>query len=77
MIDDGRNVMFVPLNDMDIWESTIAKHKPKVIFLESPSNPLADLADIKAIYEIARKYEAKVVVDSTFTPAPIYQPLSV
>jgi cystathionine beta-lyase/cystathionine gamma-synthase len=56
MEDDGRKVIFVPLDDMDNWERVIQEHKPKVIFLESPSNPLADLADIRSIYAIAKQH---------------------
>jgi O-succinylhomoserine sulfhydrylase len=56
MADDGRSIVFVPLDDINNWGNMIKQHKPKVIFLESPSNPLADLADIRAIYTIAKEY---------------------
>lgn len=44
----------------------------KIIWIESPTNPLLRTLDIAAICEIARKHRVKVVVDNTF-PSPFFQ----
>lgn len=48
------------------------KSNTRLIFLETPSNPLLDLADIGEIAKIARQQGAQVVVDNTFV-TPYYQ----
>ena len=48
------------------------KSNTRLIFLETPSNPLLDLADIGGIARIARKAGAQVMVDNTFA-TPYYQ----
>ena len=43
-------------------------HKTKVIYCETMSNPLLEIADITAISVLAKKHKVKLVVDNTFTP---------
>ena len=43
-----------------------ADHRIKLIYLETPSNPLIQLVDIRAIVQLAAKYHIKVAVDNTF-----------
>ncbi len=43
-------------------------HKTKVIYCETMSNPLLEIADITAISVLAKKHKIKLVVDNTFTP---------
>jgi O-succinylhomoserine sulfhydrylase len=73
---DGRKIVFITLHDLELWEQQIKKYHPKIIFLESPSNPLAELADLRQLKALANQYDSILIVDSTFAPAPIYQPLS-
>nr|VFK01937.1 MAG: O-succinylhomoserine sulfhydrylase [Candidatus Kentron sp. H]VFK01941.1 MAG: O-succinylhomoserine sulfhydrylase [Candidatus Kentron sp. H]VFK05245.1 MAG: O-succinylhomoserine sulfhydrylase [Candidatus Kentron sp. H] len=75
--NDGRKVIFTELHNINSWEDNIKRNKPKLIFLESPSNPLAELGDIKTIKTLSEKYNSILVVDSTFAPAPIYKPLKI
>lgn len=52
------------------------KHNTKAIFLETPANPTLDLADIKAISEIASKKNILVVVDNSFASPFNQRPLT-
>jgi cystathionine gamma-synthase len=48
----------------------------KVIWVETPSNPLLGITDIPAVAEIARQSDAKLVVDNTFASPYLQQPLA-
>lgn len=47
----------------------------KGVFIETPTNPLMDIADISAIADIAKKYEAISIVDNTFMTPYLQKPL--
>jgi len=51
------------------------KNKPKMIFLESPTNPLLRVVDIKKIAALAKKYKVLTIVDNTFASPYFQQPL--
>jgi methionine-gamma-lyase len=61
---------FVDITNLDAVEHAITK-KTKVIFCESVSNPLLEVANIKALSEIAKRYNLKLIVDNTFSPLSI------
>ncbi|HKK11619.1 MAG TPA: aminotransferase class I/II-fold pyridoxal phosphate-dependent enzyme, partial [Flavobacteriaceae bacterium] len=61
---------FVDITKLDVVESAITKNT-KVIFCESVSNPLLEVADIRRLSKIAKKYGLKLVVDNTFSPLSI------
>jgi methionine-gamma-lyase len=69
----GIATSFVDIRDLSTIEKNITP-KTKLIFCESLSNPLLEVADIKNISQLAKKYNLKLVVDNTFTPL-IFQPL--
>ena len=48
----GVDVTFVDLNDLDAWKNAM-RPETKILFIESPSNPLAEIADIPALADIA------------------------
>ncbi len=50
--------------------------KTKLIWVETPSNPLLGITDIAAVAEVARSAGAKLVVDNTFASPYLQQPLS-
>lgn len=58
---------YVNTTKLDEIEAAITK-KTKVIYCETMSNPLLEIADIHKISLIAKKYHIKLVVDNTFTP---------
>ncbi|NLN32629.1 MAG: aminotransferase class I/II-fold pyridoxal phosphate-dependent enzyme [Flavobacteriaceae bacterium] len=58
---------FVDITNLESVESSITE-KTKVIYCESVSNPLLEVADIQALAGISQKHNLKLVVDNTFTP---------
>ena len=61
---------FVDITKLDAVEAAITKNT-KVLFCESVSNPLLEVADISGLAEIARRHNLKLVVDNTFSPLSI------
>lgn len=58
---------FVDITDLDKVEAAI-KPNTKMIYAETLSNPLLELADVEGLSKIAKKYGVKLVIDNTFTP---------
>jgi cystathionine gamma-synthase len=52
------------------------RERPKMIWLETPSNPLLRITDIDAMATVAREFDALLVVDNTFLTPLLQQPLS-
>ena len=65
------NVLFVDQSDQQALEVALEK-KPKLILIESPSNPLVRVINIALVCEKAKQVGALVAVDNTFL-TPIYQ----
>ena len=61
---------FVDITKLESVEAAITS-KTKVLYCESVSNPLLEVADIKGLSRIAKKYNLKLVVDNTFSPLSI------
>ena len=61
---------FVDITKLDIVEAAITKNT-KMIYCESVSNPLLEVADIKALATLAKKHNLQLVVDNTFSPLSI------
>lgn len=70
----GIEVDYPPLADLAAWEMAF-KPNTKLLFVESPSNPLAELVDIAALAEIAHAHKALLVVDNCFCTPALQQPL--
>jgi methionine-gamma-lyase len=58
---------FVDITKLDRVEAAITP-RTKVLYCESVSNPLLEVADIKKLVEISKKHNIKLVVDNTFSP---------
>jgi O-succinylhomoserine sulfhydrylase len=66
---------FVDLADIDSWR--VALHpNTKLLFLETPSNPLMEVADISALAELAHARNCLLVVDNCFCTPALQKPLS-
>jgi O-succinylhomoserine sulfhydrylase len=65
---------FVTLDDEKSWKAAM-KSTTKLLYLETPSNPLCDIADIKSISKIAKDNNALLVVDNCFCTPALQQPL--
>lgn len=61
---------FVDITKLDAVEAAITKNT-KVLYCETVSNPLLEIADIKGLAAIAKKHKLKFVVDNTFSPLSI------
>ncbi|MDG9781512.1 O-succinylhomoserine sulfhydrylase [Metapseudomonas otitidis] len=70
----GVQVDYPALSDLVGWEAAI-KPNTRLLFVESPSNPLAELVDITALAEIAHAKGALLVVDNCFCTPALQQPL--
>jgi len=65
----GIATTFVELSDLSAWEKAITA-ETKLLFLETPSNPLTELVDIAALADIAHKHGCLLAVDNCLcTPA--------
>lgn len=70
----GVAVDFVDLTDLDAWENAV-RPETKLLFVESPSNPLSEIADIRALAEIAHTNNALLAIDNSFCTPVLQQPL--
>lgn len=61
---------FVDITAIEIVEKSITP-KTKMIYCESVSNPLLEVADIEALAKLAKKHEIPLIVDNTFSPLSI------
>jgi O-succinylhomoserine sulfhydrylase len=65
---------FVNLPDIDGWATAI-RPETRMMFLETPSNPLTEMADIGRLAELARQHGILLVVDNCFCTPALQQPL--
>ena len=61
---------FVDITKLDVVEASITKNT-KVIYCETVSNPLLEVADIAGLSTLAKKHNLKLVVDNTFSPLSV------
>jgi O-succinylhomoserine sulfhydrylase len=66
---------FVPLTDYAAWEAAM-RPETRILFLETPSNPLTEIADIERLAGIAHGHGALLVVDNCFCTPALQLPLS-
>jgi len=66
----------VPVSDAASVKSALREKSARVVWVETPTNPLLSIADITAIAEIAHAEGAMLVVDSTFASPYLQQPLA-
>jgi O-succinylhomoserine sulfhydrylase len=71
----GVEVTFVPLLMLDEWRAAI-RPNTAMLFLETPSNPLCEVADLAAMAELARASGSLLVVDNCFCTPALQTPLS-
>lgn len=69
------DVLFVDQSDAATLRQAFAR-KPKLILVETPSNPLLRIVDIKSVVDAARACGALVAVDNTFLSPALQQPIS-
>jgi cystathionine gamma-synthase len=65
----------VPLDDLDAVRAAFRPGHTRLIWAETPTNPLLTVADIAALAGLAHEYDAMLVVDNTFASPYLQQPL--
>lgn len=70
----GVDVTFVELENLDAWKQAV-RPNTKLLFIETPSNPLAQVGDMQAIADIAHANDALFAVDNTFCTSILQQPI--
>lgn len=72
---DFHDFKFIDTTDAKEVEKEIKDFKPKVIWLETPTNPLLKITDIVKVCEIAKKHKVQSFVDNTFMSPYFQRPL--
>jgi O-succinylhomoserine sulfhydrylase len=70
----GIETTYVDMSDLKAWAAAV-KSNTKLFYLETPSNPLTEVADIEAISKIAKSANALYVVDNCFCTPALQKPL--
>jgi O-succinylhomoserine sulfhydrylase len=70
----GIDVTFVALTDLNAWEQAIQKNT-KALFLETPSNPLCEVADIKKLSDLSKTHDCLLIIDNCFCTPALQRPL--
>jgi O-succinylhomoserine sulfhydrylase len=71
----GIQTTYVDLIDLDAWKNAVQANT-KMFYLETPSNPLTEVADIPAVAKIAKQAGAVLIVDNCFCTPALQKPLS-
>jgi cystathionine gamma-synthase len=75
LADWGIEYTAVPLDDLDAVRAAV-RPATKVLWCETPTNPLLGIADIAALAQLAGEHGVRLVVDNTFASPYLQQPLS-
>lgn len=70
----GVSVTYVPLVDLNAWQAAIQSNT-KMLFCETPSNPLSEIADLETLSAVAKSADALLVVDNCFCTPVLQKPL--
>ncbi len=71
----GLATTFVPLSDLDAWAAAI-RPETRLLFVETPSNPLTELVDIQQLAQLAHDRGCLLVVDNCFCTPALQRPLA-
>jgi O-succinylhomoserine sulfhydrylase len=71
----GIETTFVPATDLGGWRRA-ARPNTKLLFLETPSNPLMEVSDIGALAALAKECGARLAVDNAFCTPALQRPLA-
>ncbi|MFT6287001.1 MAG: O-succinylhomoserine sulfhydrylase [Alcanivorax sp.] len=71
----GVQVTFVPLLDVGLWRDAI-RDNTAMMYMETPSNPLCEVADLAAMSVLAKSNECLLVVDNCFCTPALQTPLA-
>jgi cystathionine gamma-synthase/methionine-gamma-lyase len=71
----GVDARYAPATDLATFEQVVRSARPRVVFVETISNPLLRVVDLAEIISIARRARAATIVDSTFASPRLLTPL--
>ncbi len=71
----GITTRYVELSDLDAWEAAMTP-ATRLLFAETPSNPLSEVVDIAALAELAHRHDALLAIDNCFLTPALQRPLS-
>jgi O-succinylhomoserine sulfhydrylase len=71
----GIETSFVELSDIGAWERAL-RPRTRLLFLETPSNPLTEMADIRLLADLAHNNSCLLVVDNCFCTPALQRPLA-
>ena len=69
---EGKEYSITDFTDLEETEAILQKENIKIVWVETPTNPLLKVTDIKKLASIAHKQNAYLIVDNTFA-SPIFQ----
>lgn len=75
LVKFGLSVTYVDLKDPQKWSQAL-RPQTKLLFVETPSNPLLEVGDIAALADIAHGHGAKLAVDNCFLTPVFQKPLA-
>jgi O-succinylhomoserine sulfhydrylase len=70
----GIDTSFVSQTDLDDWQQSM-RANTRLLFVETPSNPLAEIADLRQLAELAHRHGCLLVVDNCFCTPALQRPL--
>ncbi len=71
----GIRTDFVDITDLEGWRKAL-KPETRLLFVESPSNPMTEVADLRALSELAHENGSLLVVDNCFCSPALQQPIA-
>jgi len=72
----GVNLRVVDLSDPDAVRAAVAERPPRILWVETPSNPLLRITDIAELVQVGHAAGSLVVVDNTFATPALQRPLA-
>ncbi len=70
----GIAITAAPVRELDQWRDAI-RDETRLLFIETPTNPLCHIADVRALADLARESGARLVVDNAFCTPALQRPL--
>jgi O-succinylhomoserine sulfhydrylase len=71
----GVHTTFVPQTDLDAWRAAAMRPNTRLLYAETPSNPLVEVCDVAALAQIARDAGARLAVDNCLCSPALQQPM--
>lgn len=71
----GVNTVYCDFTDLNVVEDYLKKYNPHIILFEVLTNPIIKVVDAPSVINLAHKYNAKVIVDNTFTTPFLFKPM--